>query len=215
MSEYIKFFDEKINAELAVNKGYIKCMADYKKSKDFIKYFKKTYPRMVSYIAGSLTPTSILKQNWNQQLTEAKEEDIRQAEYKIHSYWYDKKQKKLWEEKLQTTKLYYDEVEKFVSNDLKTVRELEKLGKKTAMSMAVIEKHVCKKVICENIDAPELKDLVDDLISEKNTKSGTFIGYIKGMLIEEIEYAKLQESGKTNTTLRVIKAIKETTIRKK
>lgn len=215
MSEYIKFFDEKINAELAVNNGYIRCMSDYKKCRDFIKYFKKTYPRLVNYIAGSLTPTSILKQNWNQQLSEKKEEDISQAEYKIHYYWYDKKQKKLWQEKLETTKLYYAEVEKFVENDLKNVRELEKLEKKTAMSMAVIEKHICKKVVCENIDAPELKDLVDDLISEKNTKTGTFMGYIKGMLIEEIEYAKLQEKGKTNTTLRVIQAIKETTIRKK
>ncbi len=214
MKEYIKFFDEKINAELAKNKGYIKCMADYKKSKDFIRYFKKTYPRLVNYIAGSISPATILKQNWSQQLIETKEEDIRQAEYKIHYNRYNKKQKQLWEEKLQTTKLYYEEVEKFVKDDLQTVREIEQLEKRTAMSMSIIEKHICKKVICDNINSPQLRDLVDDLISEKNVRFGSFMGYIKGILIEEIEYAKLQESGTTNTTLRVIKSIKETTIKK-
>lgn len=215
MSDYSKFFDEKINRELAKNAGYLKCLVDYKKCKDFVQYFKQNYPRLRSYIAGSITPTSILAQPWKQMLTESRDVEISQAEYQIRYFWYDKKKKSLWEEKLETTKLFYSEVEQFVNKDLETARSYEKLEKKTAKNMAIIEKHVSRKVLCDNIDAPELKNLVDDLIAEKNKRDVGFKGYIRETLTEEIEYAKLQTNGRTNTTLEVIKSIKETTVKKK
>lgn len=215
MNNYVKFFDEKINEELAKNAGYIRCMDSYKKCKEFVQYFKTVYPRLRNYIAGSITPTSINAQSWKQMLEKSKPNEISNAEYQIRYFWYDEKQKKLWRERLETTKLFYDEVERFIENDQANAVILEKLEKKTAKNMAIIEKHICRKVICANVDSPELKDLVDDLVSERNAKAGTFVGYMKEILQEEIAYAKLQQSGKTNTTLEVIKGIKETSMKKK
>jgi len=215
MGGYVKFFDEKINGELARNVGYIKCLEDYKKSKDFVSYFKKKYPRLVAFIAGSITPASIVAQNWQQKLDETKRNELAEAESRIKYFWYDKPQKRLWEERYETTRLFYEEVERFVNNDLETARKLEKIDRRTSKNMAIIEKHVCRKVICDNIDAPQLKDLVDDLVSDKPANAGSFKGFVKAILIEEIEYAKLQENGKTNRTLAVIQGIKETTVKKK
>ena len=214
MSDYIKFFDERINKELAINPAYARCMDDYKRCKDYVKYFKKAYPRLVRYIAGSITPATILKQNWSQQLAESKDKEINQGEYMTRYYWYDKRQKKLWEEKLETTKLYYAEVEQFVMTELDQVVTLEHIERHTARRMAIIEKHVGKKVICENIDTPELRDLIDDLISEKNTKLVGFKAFLKDVLYEDIEYSKVLTRGSTNTTLAVIEGIKEIAVKK-
>lgn len=213
MSDFIEFFEEKVNKALEENAGYVKCLKDYKKCQDFVANFKREYPTLTKQLKDDLKVADIASQSYQQEYYEFSDDNLDaqkdRMEHSLDNYTRERET-----EKYEWMKKYYGEMGSFV---LGTSREplgvLAQLEEITTKNMQTIEKHVCRKVVCDNLGKQELKEFIDSLVSgEKLESYGVFGGYIKDILQEEIDYVKLQDVELTASS--VEKSVKETTISK-